>query len=146
MSRTNVFMTREMQEGIKEQAERRSVQQADIIREALEWYLALTQYSKDAMAELQAIHPEKTPQEIINWVIFKFIEDRKGRKSNGGPDIHQEIKEIKHALGRLLSAFTTQPEGPASQGGGIMLTAGGPTEDVPDRTQASSPLQDRIRD
>lgn len=99
MKRTTVFMSDEMVNFIKAYSDERQMQQADVIRTALEWFKGLTFYTRETMSMLQDVHPEMTPEQIVNWLVFMWRvkhegKDKKGDKLDALLSMVTEIRDL----------------------------------------------------
>lgn len=82
MNRTTVFLSDEHINQVSEEAERTRLKSAEIIRNALTWYFAFRNVTRDSFGEfteLLKVYEEMTPEQIL----IKLIADDKRLRAAG---------------------------------------------------------------
>lgn len=95
MKRLHTYLTDEQHGALTAQAVDSGKTVAELIRQSLDWYLSLTDYSQETMAMLQATHPEMTPHQIMTWLGFRWRLRHEGKEhDNGNGEVIAMLEEI----------------------------------------------------
>ncbi|HSG61620.1 MAG TPA: hypothetical protein VLA24_09325 [Pseudomonadales bacterium] len=93
---TTVYLEDHQKVALEEIATERGERVATIIREALEWYTAITPYLRGQLGELVDIYEELPPSAIIGRLISDDERRRNGRNTK-----ESGIREIVQSTGRI---------------------------------------------
>jgi hypothetical protein len=95
MKKLHTYLTDEQHQELTARARESGRTVADLIRQALDWYLSLTDYSQETMDMLQEVHPEMTPFQIVTWLQFRWRLEHEGKDHrNGNGQVIAMLEEI----------------------------------------------------
>jgi hypothetical protein len=94
---TTLRWTKAQEEAIIEIANRLGIPQSNVLRNALDWYLALTDYNQETMEMLRRVHPDMTPNGIIAWLMFQWRTKYEGKNGR-----EEKMDRVEEKLDRLL--------------------------------------------
>ena len=94
---TTLRWTKAQEEAILEISRQTGIPQSNVLRNALDWYLALTDYNQETMEMLRRVHPDMTPNGIIAWLMFQWRTKYEGKNGR-----EEKMDRIEEKLDRLL--------------------------------------------
>lgn len=97
---TTLRWTKAQEDAIIEIANRLGIPQSNVLRNALDWYLALTSYNQETMDLLQKVHPEMNPGQIVAWLMFRWRLDHEGK--NGREEKTEKIISLCNEILSIL--------------------------------------------
>jgi predicted DNA-binding protein len=107
MKRTNIYLTDEQHNRLTGLALTKGTSAADITRRAIDWYLDVTGYTHETMDMLERIHPEMTPERIVEWLMFRWRLSHEGKDYRNGDGSNQVIKMLEEVLTILRGTHDT---------------------------------------
>jgi hypothetical protein len=107
MKRLHTYLTDAQHQELTDRAQESGQTVAELIREALDWYLSLTDYSQETMDMLLAVHPEMTPHQIVTWLMFRWRLSHEGKDYRNGDGSNQVIKMLEEVLTILRGTHDT---------------------------------------
>lgn len=107
---TTVYLEEHQKEALEAIASDRGERVATVLREAIEWYTAITPYLRDQLGELTRVYEELTPHAIIGRLIADDERRRNGRntKEAGIQAIKMDTEQIISILLRADAAAILQ--------------------------------------
>lgn len=97
---TTVYLEEHQKESLERVAEERGERVATVLREAVEWYMAITPYLRKTIGELSSIYEELTADAIISRLIAEDERRRNKRntKESGIKSIKMDTEQIIEIL------------------------------------------------